>query len=108
MRKRARRLDHLSSKRSRLICFVGVRREDALGLVLQEAFASALFFPNQPTSPPENADLLVGICDGCDDQYRPKFAQWAHDAEIAAFCVELCSQAVLIGPLTLPGRAGCG
>ena len=100
--------DHPSSKRSRLICFVGAEREDALGLILQEAFASALFFLDQPTSPPENADLLVGICDGCDDQYLLKFAQWAHDAEIAAFCVELRGQAVLIGPLTLSGRAGCG
>jgi ribosomal protein S12 methylthiotransferase accessory factor len=107
MRKRALRSDHLSSKRSRLICFVGAQPDDALGLVLKKVFASALFFPNQPTSPPENADLLVGIY-GRYDQSQLEFARWAHDADVAAFCVQLNEQAGLIGPLTLSGRAGCG
>src|SRR5262249_16325505 len=34
--------------------------------------------------------------------------QWAYDAGTAALCVDPRDEAARIGPLSLPGRAGCG
>lgn len=64
----------------------GLGPEDALSLVLREAFDKVLFFPDK-TLP-----LLKS----------------AHDAKIPALSVEVRNDAFLIGPLTLPARPGCG
>lgn len=65
---------------------IGLGPEDALSLVLREAFDEVLFFP---------------------DKTLP-FIKQAHDAEIPALSVETRNDAVLVGPLTLPNRPGCG
>ena len=69
-----------------IIHVIGLGPEDALSLVLREAFDELLFFPDK-TLP-----LLKS----------------AHDAKIPALNVEIRNDAVLIGPLTLKGRPGCG
>ena len=83
----------------------GVEPEDIFGRILREAFDKVLFLPDKVVLD-QRSDLAVGIFEESDDQLL--FTKSAHDAEIPALCVDLRSDAVLIGPLTLAGRSGCG
>ena len=89
------------------IQIAGVPPEDALGRILCEAFDNVLFLPGRVVLN-QRTDLAVGIFGKSDDQDSLLFTKSAHDAEIPALCVDFTSDAVLIGPLTLAGRSGCG
>ena len=89
------------------IQIAGVAHEDVFGQILREAFDNVLFLPDQVVLN-QRSDLAIGIFGGSDDQNSLVFTKSAHDAEIPALCVDLTSDAVLIGPLTLAGRSGCG
>jgi ribosomal protein S12 methylthiotransferase accessory factor len=89
------------------IAIVSAGPEDAISLVLREAFDNILFFPDK-TLPTTKSDLAVGIFPKCEDLFLRSFTKWAHDAGIPAFCVHPVDGAVLFGSLTLPGRTGCG
>jgi len=54
------------------------------------------------------ADLVIGICEGSDIHQLQAFTKWAHAARAPALWVELKGNEALIGPLAIPGRAGCG
>lgn len=102
------RSDQLASSGSSIIHIVGARSEDALRITLKKAFGGAHFFPNLPTSPLKKADLAIGLREGSDDHGLQAFISWAHVAGVPSLCVDLRENEFLIGPLTLPGRAGCG
>ena len=90
------------------IHIIGVRPEDTLGLILKKAFRRTRFFLNPPTVQTEIADLAIGIFEGRDEQGVQAFAGWAQTLGVSALGVELREDQALIGPLALPGRAGCG
>jgi ribosomal protein S12 methylthiotransferase accessory factor len=97
----------MSHQEGYTILILGAQPEDAFGLVLRNAFDNLLFLPDQ-AAPVQKADLAISIGHGCGDQYLQSFIKWTHDAEIKALCVDVRNDAVLIGPLTLSGRLGCG
>lgn len=96
-----------ASRGSSTIHIVGARPEDALGLILKKAFDGARFFHHLPTSPLKTADLAIGIFEA-DNHQLQAFIKWAFAGEVSSLCVELRASEALIGPLTLPGRPGCG
>ena len=85
----------------------GVTPEDDFGRILTEAFDTVLFLSDQVVLN-QRPDLAIGIFAGRDDQGLLLFTKSAHDAKIPALCVDFAGDAVLIGSLTLAGRAGCG
>ena len=91
----------------KIIHVVGLGPEDALSLVLREAFDKVLFFPDK-TLPATKPDIAVGICTGRNNEALQSFLKWAHDAEVPALNVEIRIDAGVIGPLTISARPGCG
>jgi ribosomal protein S12 methylthiotransferase accessory factor len=89
-----------------IIQVFGLGPEDALSLVLREAFDKVLFFPDK-TLPPTKPEIAVGVCAGRKDELQ-SFIKWAHDVEIPALNVEIRNDAGVIGPLTISNRPGCG
>lgn len=109
MGKRAlRRSSQFSSRGPTTIHILGVRPEDALGRRLKKAFEGAQFFPGSATSNVKAADLAIGVFEGSDNHGLQAFAECAQAAGVVSLCVELREHEALIGPLALPGRAGCG
>lgn len=102
------RSNESSSPRPSTLYIIGARPGDALELTLKKAFGGARFSPHLPTSPLKTADLTIGICEGSDIHQLQAFAEWAHAAKVPALWVELRGNEALIGPLAIPGRAGCG
>jgi ribosomal protein S12 methylthiotransferase accessory factor len=92
----------------RLLLIFGARCDDALGLELRKAFGAATCFvealSDSDTSP--SAHLAIGVR-AKEDEGRA-FDKWAQRRRIPALTVELWAGEALIGPLALPGRAGCG
>ena len=99
-------MTHLA-RGSNIIHVVGLGPEDALSLVLREVFDKVLFFPDK-TLPSTKPDLAVGGFSGHDNESLQSFVKWAYDAQVPALNVEIRDDAVLIGPLTLSARPGCG
>lgn len=99
-------MSHLT-RGSNIIHVIGLGPEDALSLVLRKAFDKVLFFPDK-TFPTTKPDLAVGVCTAGNYEGRQSFVKRAYDAEVPALNVEIRNDAVLIGPLTLSGRPGCG
>src|SRR5215813_5875561 len=58
---------------------VGIGPEDAIGLALREVFENVLLFPDKSSL----------------------------TTDVISLCVDIKSNETLIGPLTLPNRAGC-
>jgi ribosomal protein S12 methylthiotransferase accessory factor len=85
----------------------GTTPDDDLGRILTEAFNNVLFLPDRVVSN-QRSLLAVGVFAGSDDQGVLLFTKSAYDAKIPALCVDFAGDAVLIGSLTLAGRAGCG
>lgn len=85
---------------------VGLGPEDALSLVLRKAFDEVLFFPDK-TLPTTKSHLAVGFYAGSDEGLQ-SFLKWARDVEVPTLNVEVRNDAGVIGPITLPGRPGCG
>ena len=109
MGKRARRrIGRPASRTPTTLVFVGASLEDALGSRLKKAFAEARCFPDLGGPEINGADLALGIFKASDNHRPQAFAAWAHAAGVPALCVELGENEALIGPLGLPGRAGCG
>jgi ribosomal protein S12 methylthiotransferase accessory factor len=98
--------DPLTPGRSSTIFVFGARPEDGLWLSLK-AFAGTQFVLD-PAASLTKADLAVGIRDDVNERALHAFTRSAFDAGVPALCVQLRQIDVLIGPLTLPGRPGCG
>jgi len=108
MGKRAlRHIDQSASRRATTLLIVGARSEDALGLILRRAFRRARFVPDLNTPDFNAADLAVGIFAGGDNNGPHELATCAQAAGVSLLCVQLREKEALIGPLALPGRAGC-
>jgi ribosomal protein S12 methylthiotransferase accessory factor len=90
------------------IRIIGARPEDALGRRLKKAFGDAAVFSSLASPPTKTVDLAIGIFKGSDHQALLAFAERAHVAGGVSLCVQLRESEVLIGPLALPNRAGCG
>ena len=101
----ARRSDALPSL---LIC--GIAADSALGQVLAGAFgSSARFLPDLLTvGLPPSADLAIGVHYEGDHHAADTFEAWALSVGVPALSVRLEASEPIIGPLALPGRAGCG
>ncbi|HXQ39191.1 MAG TPA: TOMM precursor leader peptide-binding protein, partial [Anaerolineales bacterium] len=90
-----------------IIHVIGLGPEDALSLVLREAFDKVLFFPDK-TLPATKPDIAVGIFTGRNSKVLQSFLKWANDAEVPVLNVEIRGDAGVIGPLTISARPGCG
>jgi ribosomal protein S12 methylthiotransferase accessory factor len=67
------------------------------------------FFQAPPaTSLRNQADIAVGFFAGADHRRRCVFERWVHRRAIPSLIVASDAARVLIGPLSLPERAGCG
>lgn len=108
MGKRAlRRIDQSASRRATTLLIVGTPPEGGLGQVLRSAFRRARFVPALNASAIPESALAVGIHAGGDRRRPEELAESAQAAGVALLSVELREKEVLIGPLALPGRAGC-
>jgi ribosomal protein S12 methylthiotransferase accessory factor len=87
----------------------GTSSGEALELMVADAFGSAVKFSSELSNPEANpVDLVIGVhAKGADGEARA-FDAWARTAKIPALSVELGAREARIGPLSLPGRAGCG
>lgn len=52
--------------------------------------------------------IAVGIYDQGKPEPGARLAKWAHSAALAILAVALDERTAVVGPLTVPGRAGCG
>ncbi|HEX7841186.1 MAG TPA: TOMM precursor leader peptide-binding protein, partial [Kofleriaceae bacterium] len=89
----------------------GIAADHALGRVLTGAFgASARFLPELPTADrcSCSADLAIGVHHEADHSAADTFYAWARTACVPTLGVRLGAAEAIIGPLALPGRAGCG
>ncbi len=90
------------------LLIVGADSIDVLRQALRDAFgADALFLPVLSHLTPEFDSLVVTVCGtpGPDDDDAPAVS--ARAARVPSLTVRLRPDDVLIGPLTLPDRAGC-
>jgi ribosomal protein S12 methylthiotransferase accessory factor len=85
----------------------GVAPEAALGRSLAKAFGAAVRLVAELPAD-LSADLAVGISAAKDEKEQRAFAARAYEAGVPALGVVLKAGETLIGPLALPGRAGCG
>jgi len=109
MGKRAlRSSDQLASSGPITIHIIGARPEDALGRRLKKAFTNAQFFSSLDSPHTKPIDLAIGVFEGSDNQALLAFAASAHVAGVASLSVQLRENEVLIGPLAIPGKVGCG
>jgi hypothetical protein len=53
-------------------------------------------------------DFAVGVHTADEKNEQHAFTAWAHDAALPALTVIQSATEILIGPLALPGQAGCG
>ena len=88
----------------------GIRSDVAFGRMLIDAFGSAVRFvrelPKSQIGP--LADLVIGVYAKGAEADQKAFDAWARTAGIPALSVELGTGEILVGPLALRGRAGCG
>jgi hypothetical protein len=95
------------AKGSNTVHVYGAGPEDAIGLALRETSQIVRFFPAQAL-PTQTPDLVICISPRCDNEGMQSFTRWAHDTKTPLFHVCIRNDAALIGPLTLPDKAGCG
>ncbi len=76
---------------------------------MRSAFGpQATFLPQPSASTPRGRPALaVGLFGAGDGDVIRKFAAWAREADLPALLVEERTSEVLVGPVALPGRAGC-
>src|SRR5262245_3576026 len=108
MRNRPCLLSSLVSTLQKVIYVFSARTNRALDRALKEAFDRVFFFPGAPPVSPKKPDLVIGICEQCDDRSLRAFHEWTHLAAVPALRVEVGTEWASIGPLSLPGRPGCG
>jgi len=101
-------LEQTDSALQGVIYILGARADGAFSSALKETFPGVVFFPDTPPPSVQNPHLAIAICDRCDDRSQREFHAWAGRAAVPALRVELRGEAALIGPVSLPDRAGCG
>ena len=62
--------------------------------------------PDEGDAP--SARLTVGVYEPGDDRWLGSFAAWAQAVEVPVLAVGVGSRRAFVGPLTIPGRVGCG
>ncbi|MPY86905.1 MAG: TOMM precursor leader peptide-binding protein [Luteitalea sp.] len=89
---------------------IGIRADEPVGRTLGRAFGAALHVLDQPpdAAHPLSANVALAICAASDPAAQEACAAWAQAAHVPALAVIVESGDVLIGPLALPGRPGCG
>ena len=108
MGKRARsHIEQSASRRPAVPLIIASRSEDALGLILRRAFRRARLVPDLNAPDIQKNDLAVGIFEGGDNHSPHELAACAQAAGVSLLVVQLREKETLIGPLTIPGRAGC-
>ncbi len=82
------------------------RSQPLVAALLSDLGGGAQWSPHGPAS---GAELAVGVyrCPEEDDDYL-RVAQWAAAAGVPFLSVSMVAGGARIGPLALPGRAGCG
>ena len=100
----------LSSRRTHRVVVTGSRAGGTLGRVLAEALGGAGELWPDPAMLEESARvrLAVGIFEDADADREVAFAEWARRASLRALGVVRRTNEVLVGPIALPGRPGCG
>jgi ribosomal protein S12 methylthiotransferase accessory factor len=86
---------------------IGTPPEGALGVRLRKAFRRARFVAGLNASSPSRLDLAVGIFSVGDRRWPHELAASAQVLGVPLLSVEFREKEALIGPLALPGRAGC-
>jgi ribosomal protein S12 methylthiotransferase accessory factor len=86
---------------------LGAPADDPLGLLLGKAFGRARLVPDLTAGDLQGVDLAVGISAGSDPQLLSDLARRAQAAAVPLICLRLFQDEALLGPLALPGRAGC-
>lgn len=71
---------------------------------LSTGFVSTLPAPGQPVA----ADVAIGVSVWDPGERGRAFSAWAWAAGVPALEIILGPRIVLVGPLTIPGRVGCG
>lgn len=56
----------------------------------------------------ERGHVAVGVCPLAEIGWLTQFAAWARAAGIPLFTIAIDARAAFVGPLTVPGRVGCG
>jgi ribosomal protein S12 methylthiotransferase accessory factor len=91
------------------VLVLGADRKEAFGRSLAKAFGTAIRFLQNPNgSDFQDAELAVGISRAGDRDEQLGFAASTRGSGLPALGVILGAGEALIGPLALPGRAGCG
>jgi ribosomal protein S12 methylthiotransferase accessory factor len=99
----ARRIGQL-----KFILVTGTFGTDPLLRKLKKAFPAVHLLSDLAAPESQTAELAIGIFERGAFHKQTEFAKWAHLASVPALSVELAPFEALIGPLALPGRAGCG
>jgi ribosomal protein S12 methylthiotransferase accessory factor len=102
------RIGQFASGKLTSILIIGIRLEDSLARLLKKAFPAARFLADLSALDGQTAELAIGIFEHGDHHRQTGFAKWANLANVPALSVQLDQFEALIGPLALPGRAGCG
>jgi ribosomal protein S12 methylthiotransferase accessory factor len=89
----------------------GVRSGDRFGLALRIALGESVTFQDElpEGEPPLGLAFAIHVChaaDSADDD--AEFDAWAWAAALPSLRVQVRPAEALVGPLVLPGRAGCG
>src|SRR5689334_2066645 len=91
-----------------VIC--GVAADSALGITLTAAFGASarLIGEVAAAASPLPSDLAIGVHRDADRDAADRFDAWARTAGACVLSVRTGATEVGIGPLAVPGRAGCG
>ena len=87
----------------------GVTADSPLGLILGDAFGASVRFVSELADEPcPSADLAIGVHRDGDAAAADAFGAWARRVRVPALAVCLAAAEAIIGPVSLPERAGCG
>ena len=103
-----RRIGQFASGKSTPILITGLRLEATLARKLKWAFPAVHFLADPSALESHPVELAIGIFERGDPDPLTDFSAWAQAAGVPALAVALGPFEALIGPLALPGRAGCG
>ena len=92
----------------RRICVYGTGAGETLGRALRKQFDGVTFLSSLTPSPPYNTDLAIGIFHASEIRQSQEFHRWARQIGAPAMWLDTGAAAVSIGPVSLPGRPGCG
>jgi ribosomal protein S12 methylthiotransferase accessory factor len=87
------------------VAVCGVPPDSPVGRALEVALGAAARFCDTPSSPSE---LVIGVHGSADAAAADRLDAWARAARVAALSVWPRATDAVIGPLAVPGRAGCG